>query len=315
MPMCNIKKAVVTGATGFLGSHLVEELVSHHIEVYAVCRPDSPNIGRISHFEGVTIVSCQLSQSQNLVSTLSAQCPDIFYHLAWEDASGPGRINERKQVQNVVFAIDALRVAMQLGCRKFVATGTVYEKLCEGISEQDRFFSSAYYLFSKRYAHEMLREMALRCGMEFVWCTFFHPIGKYIKPEQMMAYTIESLLKHISPTFGPAQEPYDIVAVEDIAYGLFLAGSTKLSLQEYYIGSGSPRRLEEYLQETKKILKSDTPLLIGSREDDGMRFSFNWYSIEAFVKETGYTPKVSFEAAVTKTANWLRNLEYQGYER
>ena len=131
----------------------------------------------------------------------------------------------------------------------------------------------------------------------------------YIKKEQVMAYAINGLLKAEPPEFGPAMEPYDITAVEDIAYGLRLLGERPLTKQEYYIGSGNPMLMKQYLQRTKEVLGVDTELKIGYRPDDGMRFLFGWYDISAIEKDTGYSARVGFDQAVLNVAEWIRSGE------
>ena len=155
----------------------------------------------------------------------------------------------------------------------------------------------------------MCLKLARKLDIEFVWATIFQPIGRYIKKEQVMTYAINGLLKGEPPEFGPAMEPYDITAVEDIAYGLRLLGEKTLTKQEYYIGSGSPMLMKEYLQRTKEVLGVDTELKIGCRPDDGLRFMFDWYDISAIKKDTGYSTRMGFDQAVLNVAEWVRSGE------
>lgn len=43
----NMKKIVITGATSFIGVHLIKEWIKSNCEIYAIVRPNSSNIGRI----------------------------------------------------------------------------------------------------------------------------------------------------------------------------------------------------------------------------------------------------------------------------
>jgi nucleoside-diphosphate-sugar epimerase len=202
--------------------------------------------------------------------------------------------------------LTALETARKLGCGKFIALGTVYERFAPQIAGTEKFGGSDFYILSKKYAHDMSKQLALKWGMGFVWATICHPIGKNIKPEQMMAYVIAKLLDGVAPEFGPAATLYDIVAVEDVAFGLRLIGEGVMAQSEYYIGGGSVKPLAAWLEETRKILGVDTPIGIGRRPDDGLRFEREWFDRSVLAAETGYAPKVSFEKAVRNTAGWLR---------
>lgn len=298
-----MKSAIVTGATGFIGTHLCKELIKNHIRVTGLIRHDSTNVARLP--DDVGIIRCSMDD----YGTFSGSSADTFYHLAWEGATGAGRDDEALQVRNILRTVEALKAAKRAGCKRFVALGTVYENLVNQILSEPQHRKADFYLLSKQSAHYMCLKLAQKLDIEFVWATIFQPIGRYIKREQVMAYTINGLISGSIPEFGPAREPYDITAVEDIAYGLRLLGACDLSRTDYYIGSGKPMLMKDYLQQTKDILKVDTGLGFGVRPDDGLRFSFDWYDISAICKDTGYSAKTGFDQAVRSVANWIRSGE------
>ena len=296
--------AIVTGATGFIGTHLCEELQNHNVKTIGLARKDSRNIQRLKKMD-VDIVWCGMDD----YDSLETEAVDTFYHLAWEGATGVGRDDEELQAKNIIRTISAMKAAKRMGCKRFVALGTVYEKLMPQILSDSEHRKPDFYLLSKQSSHFICLKLANKLNLEFVWATIFQPIGKYIKKEQVMAYTIVELLHGNSPKFGPAMEPYDITAVEDIALGLRLLGEHNLTKQEYYIGSGQPKRMKAYLQLAKEILGVSTELEIGVRPDDGLRFSFDWYDISAIKNDTGYFPRIGFEQAVLNVAKWFKSGE------
>lgn len=294
-----MKKAIVSGATGFIGTHLCMELLNNNIDVIGLAREDSPNTQRT---ENVELIWCSMDEYDSLTGITA----DTFYHLAWDGATGVGRDDEELQALNIARSIQALKAAKRLGCKRFVALGTVYENLVPQILLDSVHRKPDFYLLSKQSTHYMCEKLAQKLDIEFVWATIFQPIGKYIKKEQVMSYTISGLLEGNPPTFGPAMEPYDITAVEDIAYGLRLLGECELSRREYYIGSGAPMLMKDYLQRAKEVLGVDTELKIGERSDDGLRFSFDWYNISPLQKDTGYAIRVGFDQAVRNVAEWVK---------
>ncbi|MBC5743051.1 NAD(P)-dependent oxidoreductase [Lachnospiraceae bacterium MD308] len=295
-----MKSAIVTGATGFIGTHLCSELLKNNIKVTGLARKDSGNIKRL---QDVNLVWCGMDD----YDSFEGEKADTFYHLAWEGATGIGRDDEELQVKNITRTMKALKAAKRSGCRRFVALGTVYENLVPQILMESRHRKPDFYLLSKQSSHHICTKLAEKLGIEFVWATIFQPIGRYIKKEQVMTYAIASLLSGEPPEFGPAMEPYDITAVEDIAYGLRLLGECRLTRKEYYIGSDSPMLMKEYLKRARKVLGVDTELKIGARADDGLRFSYDWYDISPIKKDTGYSIHVGFEQAVVNVAEWVKS--------
>ncbi|MDR2931561.1 MAG: NAD-dependent epimerase/dehydratase family protein, partial [Oscillospiraceae bacterium] len=257
------------------------------VQVTALCRENDPNQARLPPQVAVVHHMKDLEKA------------DVFYHLAWESASGPGRADAVVQTRNAELTLEALLTADRLGCKRFIAMGTIYERLAPQILASGKFGGPDFYILSKTHAHTMADQLAHKLGIEFVWCTICHPIGRYIKPDQMMASVVASLLSGISPSLGFAQTVYDIVAVEDVARGLRLLGDTyALRYREYYIGSGSPKPLYQWLEDTRCILGVNTPLGIGELGDDGLEFDESWFQISPLAEETGYAPQISFERAV-----------------
>lgn len=295
-----MKSAIVTGATGFIGTHLCSELLKNDIKVTGLVRKDSRNMKRL---QDVSLVWCGMDD----YDSFEGEKADTFYHLAWEGATGIGRDDEELQTKNIARTMKALKVAKRLGCRRFVALGTVYENLVPQILTDSQHRKPDFYLLAKQSSHHICMKLSEKLDIEFVWATIFQPIGRYIKKEQVMTYAIASLLSGEPPEFGPAMEPYDITAVEDIAYGLRLLGECRLTRKEYYIGSDSPMLMKEYLKRARKVLGVDTELKIGARADDGLRFSYDWYDISPIKKDTGYSIHVGFEQAVVNVAEWVKS--------
>jgi nucleoside-diphosphate-sugar epimerase len=296
-----MKSAVVTGAAGFIGSHLCNELVSKGIEVTALVRNE--NEERLP--KSVKCVKCDMDR----YSSVGIDYADVFYHLAWEGATGAGRSDEKLQELNAVRSLDALELANRTGCKKFIGLGTVFEKLAGQIKNSMISNKSAPYILNKRLAHLKCLSACENMDMEFVWAEILHPIGKYIKTDQLAAYAIGSLLNNQVAAFGPAQEYFDITAAENIAYGLYLLGEKNVRQKEYYIGGGEPAKLADYLLSITRILGvPEFNLKIGSLPDDGFRYQLEWYDIGPLVRDTGYRPVVSFYDAVKNTAEYISSL-------
>lgn len=220
-----MRKAIVSGAAGFLGYHLVKELSGRGVAVYALFRPGSVNLTRLRGLENVMLIPCALDRIEQLPDQLLERDFDVFYHLAWQGAAGKERQDCQVQASNVLWTLGAVKAAVRLKCRKFAAAGTVCEKQCETIIKKGIWTPSASYLLAKEAAYKMAKMECARQGLPLVWCAFYHPIGKYNKPDQMIASTVCKMLRGEETQFGPANQWFDIIAVEDLCRGFYLAGN------------------------------------------------------------------------------------------
>ncbi|MDR2579703.1 MAG: NAD(P)-dependent oxidoreductase [Fibromonadaceae bacterium] len=294
-----MKNVIVTGACGFIGTHLTSILSSKGINVYAICRPNSKNISRI----------CDLPNVKVIESMFVKKPIDVIFHLAWDNPSGKLRADFSTQLRNVNYATEIAELARKCECSKVVATGTIFENLCWQISQIPQFTNSAYYLYTKKYIYEMLRQLSLQSGFQLTWLTFCHPIGKYNKPEQLIAGSILKLLNKQPVLLGHGNNIFDIIAVEDLANALYLAGNIKLNSDRYFIGSERPCSVREYLERVRNIVNPNGELCFGEIPADGLDLLPKWLDYSAFAEETGYSPKICFDTAVRATAEWLFNFK------
>ena len=121
-----MKKAVITGATGVIGTALINELVKNEIEVLVFCRADSHRYDLIPTHKLIHKKCCSL-QEMDTLSIENEESYDVFYHLAWEGTSGPMRDDMHLQNRNVKYALDAVGLAKKLGCKRFIGVGSQAE--------------------------------------------------------------------------------------------------------------------------------------------------------------------------------------------
>jgi nucleoside-diphosphate-sugar epimerase len=278
-----MKTAIVTGASGFVGYHLCNELLASGYQITALCRKGSENNQRIPQ------------EVRQVFSLEELPKADIFFHLAWDGASGVGRANAEMQSNNVTLAIKALETAEEKNCGKFVLLGTVYEKFAQTVKHCCEFKNADFYILGKEYAHSVTNQLSYKLGIDYVCCTVCHPVGKYVKPEQIFASVVRKLRNGMTVEVSECLQPFDIIAVEDLVNGIRLCGETKLKQREYYIGSGQPKILKEYFLEARKILGVETPLEFGKYPFDGLEFQKEWFDISRLIQETGYKSTKSLD--------------------
>lgn len=306
-----MKTAIVSGAAGFVGYHLIKNLQEKGIFVIALCRPKSFHNRRLEEFMNLKIIECHTSHFLSLKEELQHYSPDVFFHLAWEGTTGEKRGDYAVQLANVNDTCDAYTLATMVGCKKFIAAGTIYECLANQVLSAEQFSLLSYYVLAKRYAYESLLQLSKKSKVDLTWCMFCQPIGKYIKLNQLMAYLIYELKEGRTPNLGTAENPFDMIVVEDLAEGLYLAGKCELKEKRYYIGSERPRQLKEYLKNAGKLIAPKVELLFGEREDDGLRFSYDWLDSAPFRKETGFLNCYSFEDGVRSVEDWVEECRKQ----
>ena len=109
------------------------------------------------------------------------------------------------------------------------------------------------------------------------------------------------LLNNREAKFGPANQPYDFVYVDDLIEAVYRLGINYTSKNIYYIGSGKPRLLKDYLIYIGTILSKENLIKIGEREDDGIKYSFEMFDIKDLIIDIGNYISKSFEESIKYT--------------
>ncbi|WP_312692022.1 NAD-dependent epimerase/dehydratase family protein [Caproiciproducens sp.] len=301
-----MKKAIVTGASGFVGSWLVRRLLENGVRVTAVELPGNANIKRLPVHENLSIVFCEPSGELSLSQIIKDRGFDVFYNLAWNGAGGPNRANYTIQLHNVKMCLDYLTAADSLQCDKFISVGTIGEYMAELAANNNIVSENFMYATCKSFTEKMLRIAAHKLSCQFIWCTFCGLYGPGDGTPNLVNYTIKNLLNGVSPQYGPAEQPFDFLHISDCVNALYLIGKSNTAVNSFFIGSGSPRPLKEFLYAIQQAVCPQIKVGIGERPDDGTVYKLEWYDIQSLVKETGFKPNYSFQSGILETAEWLK---------
>lgn len=301
-----MKKAIVTGANGFVGYWLLWELQRNNVQVTAVIKDENENISMFSEFHDVDVVFCDLLNLNDLPNKIIEKDYDVMYHLAWVSAGGAGRADYVVQLNNVKYACDAVHVAKELGCSKILFAGTITEKIAENILNLSGKAVNNIYGICKHMTHCLVDVESQKVGIDYVWMQFSNLYGPFSVNGNIVGYTIKELLQGHDASFGPAQQPYDLLYIEDLVYAAYLLGEKQTKNHCYYLGSGNVRILANYLKEIGSVCEMEEKIKIGDRPDDGTRYDASWFDITPLRNDTGFVPRVSYRDGLLKTIDWMK---------
>ena len=295
-----MKRAVVTGATGFIGKALTKELLDRGVEVWAVVR-DGRKLDNIQS-EMLHIVEADFGQYLHLAEKITVRSFDVFFHFAW---AGYGAATNDCEVQtaNVLYAYGAAKAAAELGARRFVFADSSHEYLVSKAADGEWGRCSVYGT-AKHCAQQMCRTAAHNAGMEFVGVMFVNIFGVGDMSNRSTNTMLRKLLNNEDLDLVREDRLYDWTYIDDCVEGAIMAAERGSSGKVYYVG-GEPRRFGEIMTEVCSALGINVQLRFGVFPDD-TEIAFDQMDIAALRHDTGFMCKADFKESIMKTARWLQ---------
>ena len=299
-----MKNVIVTGGNGFIGSSLIKKLVANGIKVVAV---DITFQGeRLPKSELITKIESCVDSS--LVEKLPVEEYDAFYHLAWKGVNGADKANPTIQLANIQMAIDCADICKKLNVKKYLCAGTVAENATFSLPNLEKTSGGMMYGVAKHACRLILEDYCKNIGQQFVWMQFSNIYGVGNKTGNLVSYTLGELMTGNEATFGPALQPYDFIYVDDLIEAVYRLGEKETNKAFYYIGSGSPRQLKEYLLRIGELAGYADKVGIGIRPDDGIKYSMDMFCNDDLVDAIGEYVSTDFDNGINKTIEWLKSL-------
>jgi GDP-4-dehydro-6-deoxy-D-mannose reductase len=305
-----MSKVLVTGANGFVGRHIVAELLANGSSVVGVGGPQPDNAPLPESVEYSIVDLTDRAQ----VATLNFQDISGVIHLAGMAAVGPSFDNPMAYITtNIGIETNLIEEALAQDVHPrfiIISSGSLYDPGAElPLAELSRVVPSSPYAVSKIGQEQMAHYYRGR-GLECIIARPFNHIGPgqglgFIVPDLTKQLVEIELGKRTELLVGNLDAERDYTDVRDIARGYRLLLEKGISGETYNICSGKPRSGHAILdgltksmkisptivQDPAKMRPSDSPTLYGSSEK--------------LLKDTGWKPEISIETTLSDVvADW-----------
>ena len=303
-----MKRVIISGANGFVGSALVRELLRYDYEIYALEREGCVN--NLPQNKRIHVVPCELAEMDGLRYKLPRQEYDSFFHFAWVGSAGPARADTRLQLQNAQWTVDSLRVAKELGCKRFLCAGSImeYETMAAVYTQGNRPGMGYIYGGGKLIAHVMCMSVAAEIGIDLIWPEITNAYGVGEKSPRMVNTAIQKCIRGETPQFTAGTQNYDFVYIDDVARAFRLIGEKGKPFHEYLIGSSKARPLKEFLLEMQSAIAPELEFQFGDIPFTGIDLPLSKFDCSQTVADTGFRAEVSFGEGCKRTMEWWKSI-------
>ena len=238
------ERVLVTGALGYIGSHVVEALVARGFEVIAVSRQAADE--RTSP-TGVTRVVADVVDPRLDVSSLADSPPDVLLHLAWQDGFVHGAPSHLELLPR---HLDFLRRAAAWGVGRIGSIGSMHEiGYWEGAVDSDTPTNPLSLYGVAKNALRQAMAISLPASVETFWIRSFYVVGDDRRNHSVFTKLLEAVDRGDEEfPFTTGSSRYDFIDVTELAAQIALVATTRGLTGIVNCCSGEPISLRERVE-------------------------------------------------------------------
>jgi len=232
-----MKKAIVTGANGFIGSSLLKVMSENGVQIYAIIKDHNELVDHIKDLQGVKIVYCELNDIIKLPELIPDRDIDTCIHLAWVGSFGDDRADYEMQLSNVKYALKTVDVVASMGVKRFVGAGTLAEKDVLNYHPTDGATPNAVSIYgiAKISMHFMTKSECTKLGVEHIWCYLSNTYGVGNTTNNFINMACRTMLNGKRASFTAGEQTYDFVYITDTVRAIYAAATKGKKNTAYYL--------------------------------------------------------------------------------
>jgi GDP-4-dehydro-6-deoxy-D-mannose reductase len=321
-------RVLITGATGFVGGHLIEHLLAARegAELFGLRRWSSTADDAPGRAGGVRMIDGDLLDAPSLLRAVAAASPEVVFHLAASSSVAGSWDTPVEIVQsNVLGTLHLLEALRQLGSAATLVvacSAESYGRVAEAdlpLREEAPFRPVSPYAVSKAAVDMLAYQYHVTFGLRTVRLRLFNHCG----PRQSDRFVVAALARQVAEIeagqrrgelrAGNLDAVRDFVDVRDVARAYALAAERGRPGEAYNVATGTPRSIRAVLDgllalsatpcrvtsDAARMRPADIPALVG----DATRFR----------GATGWAPEIPFDRTLRDTLEyWRRRVRASG---
>lgn len=301
------RKILLTGAAGFIGSHVARVLLDAGCEVAVVVRPRNPLTRLRDVRERLTVFACDLSDPAALRPALSTWRPDACIHLAWY--AEPGKyLTSANNIPALLAGLALLQELILSGCGQVVMAGTCaeYDTDLGFLREDGPTRPETIYAAAKLSLNLIGSRLAAAAGVNFAWARLFYLYGPSEDERRLVPALINALERGVIFPATKGEQVRDYLHVEDVASALWNIAERRLN-GIVNVSSGVPVTLRQVMETVGEITGRADLIQFGALPYRDWEPAFICGDSRRLRVETGWTPQYpKLRMGMEQTVGWWR---------
>lgn len=297
------KYILITGITGFVGSHIAESLVNNYI-VIGLKRKKS-NIWRCEKFKD-KVIWIDIDGEKDYINELSEYNLETIIHSAWIGVESFERDDWSMQSKNIYFLLELLQIAKKTATKKFIFFGSQaeYGNINGVATEVQECEATSAYGSIKLACLEIIKTFSKNNNINWIWLRLFSIFGEKEKETWLFPSLIEKMKYHTQMDFTLGEQMYAYLYIKDFVSIVEKIVALNIQSGIYNVSSDIVRSIRSFLEEIRDRVNPEFILNFGVlpyRDNQSMHLQG---SIEKLNNQIGKITFTDFSIAIENTLKY-----------
>jgi nucleoside-diphosphate-sugar epimerase len=275
-----VKNVVLTGASGFVGTALMDLLRRQHLNVLTISKRELDMLG------------ASKGQGSQLYEALYKFKPDTLIHLAWnvEATNWTFAKSQQSLIDSTSFLLDFLAkcgIMQSIGigsCLEYIPVAIPLDEYCAENSELE-------YMRNKLEMKHLLLNHAAQNSYIATWARFFFLYGSNDRIERLIPSTAKKLLSNRDVIVENPSARIDYLNVKDAVDAIFILAQTR-SGGVFNVGSGVQVTPIEIVQKMSNLISSNSKIISIPKDNHSIG---GLVANPSKLKDLGWSQKISLD--------------------
>ena len=305
-----LRKILVTGGAGFMGSEFVRQAIDRHNKVIVVDKLTyAGDLERLRDAAGkYKFYQADISNKRDIEFILKKEKPAVVVHFAAETHVDRSIKDASPFIETNIKGTQVLAdVSLTYEIKRFIhiSTDEVYGEIARGgFREDSPLRPNSPYAASKAAADLLIRAYIRTYGFPAIIARPCNNYGPWQYPEKLIPLTISRVLKNQrTPVYKTGKNIREWLYVSDCARAILLILERGRLGEVYNIGSGQAKRNIDVVKQIISLLGKSESLIkfVKDRPGHDFRYYLNSRKLE---NELSWAAKVGFREGLERTVNW-----------